>query len=258
MTDKRDETVQLKLRFRESLRVKVEQSATAHANSLNAEIVSRLARSFDDEERMGAGTAAFLRAIAAEIWAAEHATGQVWTEDAVTFYAAKKAIERKLSQQRPAFANQAEIDRAWAALKSVRDQINSQIDYLCSVGAVERVNALHALWAYEEAKTPAAQLLKARYCRLLIDPAEPVSSWKLARPNGEPMELAELIGVKSVLSTLEDFAAYEAAAKLAYTETFTEEARLNTEGDALAHRLANPERHDAEAETPIGIMDGAK
>jgi hypothetical protein len=47
------ESAELKLRLRESLRSAIEKSARKRGRSLNQELIERLERSFDEEERLG-------------------------------------------------------------------------------------------------------------------------------------------------------------------------------------------------------------
>ncbi len=49
MTRKPDDVIQLKLRFREELRAKIEAAAKHNMHSMNAEIVARLHASFVKE-----------------------------------------------------------------------------------------------------------------------------------------------------------------------------------------------------------------
>ena len=104
MARKPTDTVQLKLRFSEALRRRLEREAARQDRSLNSEIISRLEQSFQkrDESELTASTlrAAFggatgdlLRAIAIAIWLIERRTGKKWNEDFETHYSAKDATD---------------------------------------------------------------------------------------------------------------------------------------------------------------------
>ncbi len=59
MARKQSETVQLKLRFPEKLRLRIEAAADRNQRSMNSEIVHRLEQSFEKDDR-----AADIRAVA--------------------------------------------------------------------------------------------------------------------------------------------------------------------------------------------------
>ena len=92
MARKPTDTVQLKLRFSEALRRRLEREAARQDRSLNSEIISRVEQSFQkrDESELtgstlraafGGATGDLLRAIAIAIWLIEKRTGKKWNED---------------------------------------------------------------------------------------------------------------------------------------------------------------------------------
>jgi len=96
--------VQLKLRFSEALRRRLEREAARQDRSLNSEIISRVEQSFQkrDESELTASTlrAAFggatgdlLRAIPLAIWLIERRTGKKWNEDFETYFSVKDATD---------------------------------------------------------------------------------------------------------------------------------------------------------------------
>jgi len=96
--------VQLKLRFSEALRRRLEREAARQDRSLNSEIISRVEQSFQkrDESELTASTlrAAFggatgdlLRAIPIAIWLIERRTGKKWNEDFETYFSVKDATD---------------------------------------------------------------------------------------------------------------------------------------------------------------------
>jgi hypothetical protein len=98
------DTVQLKLRFSEALRRRLEREAARQDRSLNSEIISRVEQSFQkrDESELTASTlrAAFggatgdlLRAIPLAIWLIERRTGKKWNEDFETYFSVKDATD---------------------------------------------------------------------------------------------------------------------------------------------------------------------
>ena len=104
MARKPTDTVQLKLRFSEALRRRLEREAARQDRSLNSEIISRVEQSFQkrDESELTASTlrAAFggatgdlLRAIAIAIWLIEKRTGKKWNEDFETYFSVKDATD---------------------------------------------------------------------------------------------------------------------------------------------------------------------
>jgi hypothetical protein len=103
MARKLTDTVQLKLRFSEALRRRLEREARRQEQSLNAEIISRLEQSFRKAEdadfvastfrAMFSGTGDLLRAIAAVIWLIERRTGKEWREDPETSHAVRQATD---------------------------------------------------------------------------------------------------------------------------------------------------------------------
>jgi hypothetical protein len=92
MARKKTDTVQLKLRFSEALRRRLEREAKQQKQSLNGEIISRLEQSFRKAEdadliastfraAWGGPTGDLLRAIVTAIWLIEKRTGKKWNED---------------------------------------------------------------------------------------------------------------------------------------------------------------------------------
>jgi hypothetical protein len=66
MTRKQSETVQLKLRFPERLRLRIEAAANRNQRSLNAEIIDRLDQSFRRDDTV-ANNAALVKATATAV-----------------------------------------------------------------------------------------------------------------------------------------------------------------------------------------------
>lgn len=80
-----NDLVGLQLRFREELRLRLADAARANARSLNAEIVDRLEKSIEQEDRaFGPQTFALLQSIADELNRIGHVTGKNWFDDAET------------------------------------------------------------------------------------------------------------------------------------------------------------------------------
>ena len=103
MGRKPTDTVQLKLRFSEALRRRLEREAKRSEHSLNAEIISRLDQSFRKAEEadltsdtfraaFGGPTGDLLRAFATAIWLIERRTGKKWHKDSMTHIRASLAI----------------------------------------------------------------------------------------------------------------------------------------------------------------------
>src|SRR5262249_1141802 len=89
MARKTTDSVQLKLRFSEALRRRLEREARRQEHSLNGEIINRLEQSFRKSEDadllgstlralFGGATGDLLRAIATVIWLIERRTGKKW------------------------------------------------------------------------------------------------------------------------------------------------------------------------------------
>ena len=92
MVRKTTDTVQLKLRFSEALRRRLDREAKRQEHSLNGEIIHRLEQSFRKAENadllgstlralFGGATGDLLRAIATVVWLIERRTGKKWNED---------------------------------------------------------------------------------------------------------------------------------------------------------------------------------
>src|SRR5262249_26662533 len=104
MARKLADTVQLKLRFSEALRRRLEREAKRQEHSLNGEIIARLEQSFRKSEDadllgstlralFGGATGDLLRAIATAIWLIEKRTGKKWHEDRETALQVSRAID---------------------------------------------------------------------------------------------------------------------------------------------------------------------
>lgn len=104
MVRKPTDTVQLKLRFSEALRRRLEREAQRQDRSLNSEIVSRLDQSFRKSEdgdliadafraAFGESTGDFLRAVATAIWLIEKRSGKKWNRDNRTRFQVMMAME---------------------------------------------------------------------------------------------------------------------------------------------------------------------
>src|SRR5262249_45362203 len=103
MARKLSDTVQLKLRFSEALRRRLEREARRQEHSLNGEIINRLEQSFRKSEDadllgstlrelFGGATGDLLRAIATAIWLIEKRAGRKWHEDRETAFQVSDAI----------------------------------------------------------------------------------------------------------------------------------------------------------------------
>ena len=103
MARKLSDTVQLKLRFSEALRRRLEREAKRQEHSLNGEIINRLEQSFRKSEDadllgstlralFGGATGDLLRAIATAIWLIEKSAGKKWHEDRETTFQVSHAI----------------------------------------------------------------------------------------------------------------------------------------------------------------------
>jgi Arc-like DNA binding domain len=82
---KESETVQTGLRMKEQLRARLEEAAREHGVSLNAEVVTRLERSFAQEEAFGSPAAkqvAYLTAVAFNMAGRMRGSGRSdWVDD---------------------------------------------------------------------------------------------------------------------------------------------------------------------------------
>ena len=104
MARKKTDTVQLKLRFSEALRRRLEREAKQQKQSLNGEIISRLEQSFRKAEdadliastfraAWGEATGDLLRTIATAVWLIERRTGKKWNEDLDTAGNVENAVQ---------------------------------------------------------------------------------------------------------------------------------------------------------------------
>lgn len=97
-----NEIVQLKLRFRESLRERLEKAASEEGESLNSTIVARLERSLREDAEFGIGTQAeVLRAIIGIMGATTRTFGRPWYEDPDGAQTVRSVVSYLLSLIRP-------------------------------------------------------------------------------------------------------------------------------------------------------------
>ena len=103
MARKTTDTVQLKLRFSEALRRRLEREARRQEHSLNGEIINRLEQSFRKSEDadlatlvyrapFGERTGDLLHAFATAIWLIEKRAGKKWHDDPETAFQVSHAI----------------------------------------------------------------------------------------------------------------------------------------------------------------------
>jgi hypothetical protein len=87
-------TVQFKVRLKPALHASLAAAAAEREVSLNAEVVSRLERTFFTEEEVfgGAHTATLMQLLGMTARLVEQATGRKWTEDAETHREMRKAV----------------------------------------------------------------------------------------------------------------------------------------------------------------------
>jgi Arc-like DNA binding dprotein len=164
MARKPTDTVQLKLRFSEALRRRLEREAKDREHSLNSEIVNRLAQSFRKEDdadlaidvfrgAFGAPTSELLRALATAIWLIEGRTRKKWYEDEGVGSQAILAIE--------------EITRSFIrglhAARAFRSRIPAvamhQITMAANAAALETLQKMGM--AFSEAQIEAARMFRA-------------------------------------------------------------------------------------------------
>ena len=99
MARKPSDTVQLKLRFSERLRRRLEREAKRQDRSLNSEIVNRLDESFSDQGAewlravLGSRTGDLVRALTTAIWLIEKRTGKKWHDDPDTWWQLQSAAQ---------------------------------------------------------------------------------------------------------------------------------------------------------------------
>jgi hypothetical protein len=164
MARKPTDTVQLQLRFSETLRHRLEREAKDREHSLNSEIVNRLAQSFRKEDdadlaidvfrgAFGAPTSELLRALATAIWLIEGRTRKKWYEDEGVGSQAILAIE--------------EITRSFIrglhAARAFRSRIPAvamhQITMAANAAALETLQKMGM--AFSEAQIEAARMFRA-------------------------------------------------------------------------------------------------
>lgn len=102
--------VQLKLRFQERTRAKLEAAAKENGTSLNSEIVRRLEESLAQDERSGGlRNRRLFNALGIAIAEIENLTGHPWTNDTATFAAVRRALLDEVSTQAPNPVNETAI-----------------------------------------------------------------------------------------------------------------------------------------------------
>ena len=103
MARKETATVDLKLRLKEPLRAQIEAAASARGVSLNAEMVSRLYRSFESEEDVFGGRHiyAFMKLLASAVSFIESQRDRKWHEDAATYREVAATLPKLLASFEP-------------------------------------------------------------------------------------------------------------------------------------------------------------
>lgn len=125
--------VQLKLRFRESLRQQLEDTSARNEASLNSEIVRRLEDSFALEDELGGPDGlAMHRRIAWAVKQAERQTGSRWTDTPVAFWMAIGAIEGALEELQPPYAGAdgEMINRLYLAKEQAQQEYDASYEKL--------------------------------------------------------------------------------------------------------------------------------
>jgi hypothetical protein len=107
MLDRADgDTVQLKVRLKESARARLERAAKVNDWPLNREIASRIERSLSDDDQAGGPVnSTFLRLFSAMVATAEQRTGKRWIDDLETWIAVRSSVEMLLLANRPPIPN---------------------------------------------------------------------------------------------------------------------------------------------------------
>ncbi|MEG3176195.1 Arc family DNA-binding protein [Sphingomonas sp. RB3P16] len=96
------EVVQLKLRFREELRISLEEAAERAGRSLNSEIVARLERTFREDEAMGGADQADVVGVIVHLMsAASESVGTAWHQDHTAWEYVKSTVGLLMSALQP-------------------------------------------------------------------------------------------------------------------------------------------------------------
>src|SRR6516162_6235212 len=141
MARKLTDTVQLKLRFSEALRRRLEREAKRQEQSLNAEIIGRLEQTFRKSEDadllgstlralFGGATGDLLRAIATAIWLIEKHAGKKWHEDPETALQVSHAIDEII-----AWFTRQKRDPAMDAARLKYTELSGESEYWVKTGA---------------------------------------------------------------------------------------------------------------------------
>jgi len=141
MARKLSDTVQLKLRFSEALRRRLEREARRQEHSLNGEIIARLEQTFRKSEDadllgstlralFGGATGDLLRAIATAIWLIEKRTGKKWHEDRETALQVSHAIDEII-----AWFTRQRRDPAMDAARLKYTELSGESEYWVKTGA---------------------------------------------------------------------------------------------------------------------------
>jgi hypothetical protein len=111
--DRAPKRVALNMKATPALRARIEAAAGESGLSIAQEVERRLIESFKEEDRLGGPQSArVLYAVAANIEAAEHATGRRWLEDYATWFAVRYLIDETLYDFSPAPPNAEAITKA--------------------------------------------------------------------------------------------------------------------------------------------------
>lgn len=142
--------VQLKLRFREATRAKIEAAAKASGNSLNAEIVSRLERSLNqDAQAGGSQNQRLFNRLADAIDQIQNLTGKTWTADPATYVAVRRALWHEMSEVAPPIVNESDVVEALKArtdaLEGITVLLRIRNDLRDPEAAQARFEAIHTV-----------------------------------------------------------------------------------------------------------------
>lgn len=199
--------VNLKLRFDEGLRQKIEFAAKKRETSMNSFVVEGLDRLLEiGDDVYNTNAISLWRDLCSAIRKVEQITGQDWRTDRRTFSAVASLIVSRLKDQQPSLADESTVFELQEKLSKLVNKTEGLIDLLCDCGAIVPLECYtydpHSsapvnqfgklgLETLNPENVVIARLLEGVGYQLIINLDDPVSGWHLSNDCGLSAEAAK-------------------------------------------------------------------
>lgn len=271
MTEKDDEpraakdVVNLKVRFREETRKRLERAAKANRNSLNTELVERLEQSLAIGDRLGGASSMSLwQDLQRDIDRVENITGTPWATDRKTYFAVREILVARLSDRRLPYINEHRVLELKEQMQNQRHKIDGLIDVLINYGAIRKRSQGIGSGYYQQhfdnltfADGKALEHLKIERTLLFyghtpnIDLQQSPANWDLVSANGNEVDRDFATGVRAILLTLVSFHEKYAEMSLDWTDAYQPNKDAEEAGKLLATQILG-DLHNSKP-----LLDGA-